>query len=224
MKELLEQYKDCDTFSLTYKDDNIYVSEDKKNEAINNVIELTKKELKKKYNKIYKKYKLIEFDDLYNEIEKECNELYNKHFNEYDKEDSYEYSFAGDFVGEETSYNEPFDFFWEFYHDVGENLDRKHLIESIFNKKHKMDPLDLIESDTLKNNLIKYEISFYNHSIISRKIMVNYYFKLNNDTKEVLNTFKNVSEVNINQLEDLGLYKKNKVMFSTCTNENVNNI
>lgn len=220
MKKILEEYKDCDSFSLSYKENNIIISSEEKENALNNIIELGKKELIKKYNKIHKKYNLIEFEQLYKEIEEECIILYNKHKDEYTKEDFYEYSFAADFVGEETKYNEPFDFFWELYHEVGLNLDRKNLLDNNYDSKNNIDALSILESDTLKENLIKYEVSFYNHTTISSNIIINYYFKLNDETKELLSTFRSENEIDINYLEDLALYKKNKLVFSSCTNEN----
>ena len=52
--------------------------------------------------------------------------------------------------------------------------------------------------------------------------MVKYYFKLNDKSKEYLLRYK--SDFDLDNLEDLTIYKKNKIEFYSCTHEQYNSL
>ena len=125
--------------------------------------------------------------------------------------------------GKRTKYVEPVGYFWHFYHLIGQNLDRKKHIEELMKNKNELSALDKIEDNILKQNLIKYEILYHNHCTESGGLMVNYYFKLNEETKKWLLQFKNDFDIN-GSLEDLAFYKDEKLVFSSCTHEKFNSL
>ena len=52
--------------------------------------------------------------------------------------------------------------------------------------------------------------------------MINYYFVLNDATKKYLLKFKD--DFNMDELEDLTLYKDDQVLFYSCTHEKFNSL
>lgn len=98
------------------------------------------------------------------------------------------------------------------------------LFLNALSQNNKALPIDFIKNKVLRDNLIKYEISFQNHCTTSGCLMINYYFKLNGETKELLRNYKNDFEIDINSLEDLALYKDDELKFSSCTHEGFNSL
>lgn len=224
------------------------ITEEEFLKAIENV-EYKNKEEKRKYyennKEQFKKYP--SFDELYEEIKKECydfdceenREYYlNKRFddkkieklkmigmtdekiNEMKKGFFYN-RFIADHVGKTTKYGkEHKGFFWNLYHEIGMNIDRRNDKESycINNGKN---PIEQIPEE-LKKHFLYYEISFFNSVTTSGGLMINYYFELNNETKEYLLKFKN--DFCLNELEDLTLYKDDEIKFYSCTHEYFNSI
>ena len=130
-------------------------------------------------------------------------------------------SFIADHVGKTTKYgNEHKGFFWNFYHDVATNIDREKDKEEYCINDGKS-PLEQIPSE-LKKHLLHYEVSFFNAVTVSSGLMINYYFKLNEETKKYLLQFRN--DFYINGLEDLTFYKDNEIQFYSCTHEGFNSI
>ena len=188
-----------------------------------------------------------EFDELYDEIKQECidfdceenREFYiNKHYSDDKikqykdmgiteeeinemKNDFFHYSFIADNVGKSTKYGkENRGFFWNLYHDIAMMIDRR-------NDKNKYcisngkSPLEQIPVE-LKEHFLYYEISYFNSVTISSGLMINYYFKLNEDTKKYLLQFRN--DFCMRDLEDLTLYKDDEMKFYSCTHEGYNSI
>ena len=52
--------------------------------------------------------------------------------------------------------------------------------------------------------------------------MINYYFKLNDETKNHL--LKYDSDYDLDELQDLTLYQNNKIKFYSCTHEEYNSL
>jgi len=52
--------------------------------------------------------------------------------------------------------------------------------------------------------------------------MINYYFKLNDETKKYLLKFDN--DFCLEPLEDLAIYKDNELKFYSCTHERFNSL
>jgi len=212
-------------------------------------IEESNKEVKRK---IYEdnKEKFVnypEFDELYDEIKKECYEFdseenrqiyINKHFGD-EKIEQYKRvgktdedidkiknrffhcSFISDNVGKSTKYGSEYrNFFWNLYHDIAMMVDRQR-DKDMYCISGGKSPLEQIP-DELKEHFLYYEVSFNNAVTISGGLMINYYFKLNEQTKKYLLQFRN--DFALTGLEDLTLYKDDEVKFSSCTHEGFNSI
>lgn len=248
MKKIIDKYSDCDTFSLTGGAFNCNISEEEFLNALNRMEEQNKKEKRKQYED--NKDKLInypEFDVIYEEIKKECHafdneenkEIYlNKHFNKKEisqlkrigmtdeeinkiKENFFQCSFITSEVGNNTKYGKDCKgFFWNLYHDIATNIDCSKKIDK-YCIKNGVNPHERIPEE-LKENFLHYEISFSNAVTLSSALMINYYFKLNKETKKYLLKFRN--DFCLNELEDLTLYKNNEIKFYSCTHEGFNSL
>ena len=225
MSELLERFKDCDMFSLTGTIVNIKFTEKEKNIALKKIKEKNKQRLLCGYNNLSDEYSLPSFEKLYKDIEEECIQFEINNKEEYMKKSKFfKNSFIGDLVWKKsTRYYSPSGYFWNFYHDLGLNLDREIYANELMNKDNNVMPVDRVENEILKSNLIKYEISFYNHCTESGGLMVNYYFKLNDDTKKWLLQFESDFDI-VGNLEDLAFYKDDEILFSSCTHEQFNSL
>ncbi len=94
--------------------------------------------------------------------------------------------------------------------------------ESLFLPNGKKDPKEEIPEE-LKESLIRYEVSFFNNASICYDLLsINYYFKLNEESKKYLLKFK--TDFDLDYLDDLALYKNDKLMFSSNTHEEYNSL
>ena len=244
MKEILEKYNYCDTFCLTGMVDGYKVSEKEFYDALAYKKKRNRRYLEREYNKYELQQKgYPEFDKLYSEIEQECKEFDNEknrqkfveeEYKDYKKlgfsdeqikniniSDKFRCSFIESLVGKTTKYgNEYKNYFWHFYHKVGQNLDIENdKIEYCLNNGK--NPVEQVPQE-LKEYLIRYETSFYNEVTASSGLMINYYFYLNDKTKEYLLKFK--SDFDLEGLEDLAIYNGDDVEFYSCTHEEVNSL
>lgn len=222
MSELLEILKKCDSFSLTTTIDNISITKEDKHKIMTITKRQHKEFLLKEYNKLNEN--LLPFENLYQEIEKECLSFSEKYKEKYLKKHGFfENSFICDHVGQETKYKEPLSFFWRFYHTLGMELDYEVYLDDLIQKNNKLKPLAKLKDDLLKSNLINYEISFQNHCTESSVLMINYYFYLNEDTRAWLLQFKSDFDLS-DEFEDLAFYQNGELKFSSCTHEKYNTI
>lgn len=246
MKKILNQYSDCDVFSLTGEVSGLNVTEEEFVGAINKM-EQTNKEVKRKQYNENQIANCPDYEVLYEEIKKECFEFdceqnkekyLNKHFDaemiqtykavgfsdekiEEIKKDFFHCSFITDEVGKTTKYGkENPGFFWHLYHDIALNIDRSKTQEKYCTKDGK-NPVEVLPN-VLKNNLLYYEMSFSNAVTTSSILKINYYFKLNDETKKYLCKFKN--DFALKELQDLTLYKNDEIKFYSCTHERYNSI
>jgi hypothetical protein len=196
MPEILEKYKECDMFSLTGVASGYRITKEEFFKALKNKKEEDINRLKKVYsiNNLSKKG-YPDFDKLYLEIESEC-----KKQNKIVK--------SSDPV------------LWQFYHDIGINLELTNEEEKHFSSTGK-EPIEQVPQE-LREDLLHYEVSFYNVVTETSQLLINYYFSLNTKTKEYLLKFKNDFE--LEDLDDLALYKDNKVEFYSCTHEKYNSL
>lgn len=224
------------------------ITEEEFNNALEKIEEQSKEQKRKIYEENKEKFKNYpEFDKLYDEIKKECyefdseeNRLFyiNKHFGtekieQYKKvgmteEDInkiknrfFHCGFISDNVGKTTKYGREYrNFFWNLYHDIAMMVDRQK-DKDMYCISGGKSPLEQIP-DELKEHFLYYEVSFNNAVTISGGLMINYYFKLNEQTKKYLLQFRN--DFALTGLEDLTLYKDDEVKFSSCTHEGFNSI
>ena len=244
MKKILNEFSECDVFSLTgkaFKYDisisdeelekdmgklslkdrkkyleqyivNYRVTEEEIIDALNKVEDYCKEEKRKIYENSKDKFvNYPKFDDLYEEIKKECYEFNSKG----------EGRFIADCVGSKTKYgNEHRGFFYSLYHDISMNIERQKDKDKYCNKDG-MDPLEQIP-DEIKDEFLYYEISYFNSVTVSSVPMINYYFKLNDKTKDYLLKFRN--DFCLDELEDLTFYKDGEIKFFSCTHELFNSI
>lgn len=224
MQELLEKFKDSEMFSLTGDISGVKITVNDKFQVLKEIKEVNKDCLRKQYNDLKERVLLIPFDELYQEIEKECLIFKEQYKAKYLKKYGiFNNSFIGDHVEKDTKYYNPPGYFWSFYHSVGLNLDREEYLDELIKENNQLTPLDIIGDKVLKDNLVKYEISFFNHCTERSILMINYYFYLNEDTKKWLLQFTNDFEITGN-LEDLAFYKNGEIVFSSCTHEQFNSL
>jgi len=236
-KEYLKQY--IEKFTIT---------EEEFSKALEKIEDYIKEKIRKIYEDNKEKFaNYPEFDKLYDEIKKECKNFdceenrqfyINKHYGD-DKIERYkkiglseaeinemknnffQCSFITSNVGKSTKYGyEHRNFFWLFYHDVAMMIDRENDKKNYCIGSGKS-PIEQIP-DELKEHFLYYEISYYNSVTISGGLMINYYFKLNEETKKYLLKFKNIYE--LRGLDDLTLYKDNEIKFYSCTHEKFNSM
>jgi len=94
--------------------------------------------------------------------------------------------------------------------------DRKKLF--LFNGE--TDPKDEIPKQ-LRDSFIRYEVSFFNNASVCYDLLcINYYFKLNEETKKYLLKYK--TDFDLYYLEDLAIYKNGELKFSSNTHEKYN--
>jgi len=252
MKKILEKYSDCNKFSLTggtltyisqEKCEKYNISEQDFINAIENVTKKEKEEQRKHYEEIKENLtNYPDFDKLYDEIKQECYDFdceenkqfyINKSYNIYKEigmtdekvnrilDDFFRCSFIADEVGKKTKYGKEYKgFFWNLYHTIGLSIDRQKDKEKYCIKNGK-NPIEQIPEE-LKNHLLYYEVSFSNEVTTSSGLMINYYFKLNDETKKYLLKFDN--DFCLEPLEDLAIYKDNELKFYSCTHERFNSL
>ena len=247
MEKILNRYSDCNKFSLTGRVLKYNITEEEFFNALAKIETKTKEEKRIIYEKNKNKFvNYPDFDTLYEEIKQECNNFdseenrifylnkrYNEKINQYKKigitdekiekmkENFFNCRFIADFVGKTTKYGkEHQSFFWNLYYDIAMNIDRKKDKEK-YCVNNRISPIEQIPQG-LKEHLLYYEISFYNAVTISGGLMINYYFKLNEETKNYLLQFRN--DFDMQELEDLTFYKNDEIKFYSCTHEQFNSI
>lgn len=223
MKNILDKYSDCDMFSLTFSPSEyeFKITEEEYLNALDKVKEAERTGLRRIYDRYVNKLdKSYDFDKLYSEIEEECYAFNNKN-TEKIKNGLINCSSIVDTIGKATKYgNNDEELFYYFYSIIGMLIDRENYKENYVCDNGKS-IIEIIPED-LKNNYLFYEVSFFNLVTVSGQLMINYYFKLNDETRKYLLKFS--SDFDLIGLEDLALYKDGKVMFSSCTHEKFNSL
>lgn len=248
MNEILEKYSDCDMFSLTGDIYNYSITEQEYLNALRKAKNKNKKEIKSFYDEHKSEFgNYPDFDKLYSEIEKECYE-YNSEENKkkyldekFDKRIYFEYkkmhmsdrkikkirenffrcSFIVDEIGKTTRYGKECPkLFIIFYSKISMLIDRENEMNS-FCFNHGKNPIKQVPR-SLRKYCSRYEILFFNEVTESSKLMINYYFSLNENTKKYLLKFK--TDFDLKKLQDLAIYKNNKIKFYSCTHEGFNSL
>ena len=248
MKDILEKYSDCDMFSLTGEIYNYNITEKEYLDALKAIKNKQKKEIKNFYDEHKSEFESYpSFEELYSDIEKECYE-YNSEENKkryleekFDKRFYYEYkkmlmsdkkikkirenffhcSFIVDEVGKTTKYgNGCTRLFRIFYSRISMLIDRENEKNNFCFNDGK-EPIKQVPRK-LRDYCLKYEISFFNEVTESSRLMINYYFPLNENTKKYLLKYK--TDFDLQELQDLTIYKNNKVKFYSCTHEKFNSL
>lgn len=250
MKEILDKYNDANKFSLTGSCSGYKITEEEFMNAIKDMEEHNKERHKKIYQIRREKFNDPEYDvdKVYEEIKEECIKYRQEHKKSYvplrelySPEELKQYIQiteqytqvedtdalldrlieVGDSitscVGKTTKYDNNFS---HIYHDVDMTLKcledkEKYLSNGV------LDPLDAVPEE-LKEYLLYYEVSFHNEVSTRSILMINYYFVLNDATKKYLLKFKD--DFNMDELEDLTLYKDDQVLFYSCTHEKFNSL
>ncbi len=209
--DILNKYKEADTFSLTGSSYKMYITKEEYEKALVNAKEEIKKHLKQMYDKKAPFVANISsFNEVFNEIEGECRE-YNLNYK------PKRCMFIMDKIDTFTKYGEMFRC---FYQDISFHIDRENDMNSFKFNKGK-DPVKVLPT-ILQNNLIKYEVSFFNSVTESGMLMINYYFKLNDETKKYLLNYE--TDFDLDELQDLTLYQNNKMKFYSCTHDRYNSL
>lgn len=230
MNYLINLYNDCDTFSLTLSKTISTITKPEKEKLLSKAILEEKEFLKTYYDQIskeeLKKYKLPEYESLFNdvlfEVENFYSELRDKDFNKliFKKKSP----FICDHVGKSTKYSKPQNFIWHLYHNIQHvlmSIDELNKMEIL--EEFDYDGLNLEENSYLKNNVSRFEYT-YNTHCTSGPLQLVYYFRLNEETKKWLLNFKDDYDLENSILQDLAFYKNNELKFSSCTHEAFNSL
>lgn len=249
MKEILDKYNDANKFSLTGNYSGYKIAEEEFMNAIEDMEEHSKSQRREEYqNSIKDFYNYPEFDELYEEIKEECMEYYQeknnkscmeklfdtcgmKQYNQMEVSNNIFDKFLDkakksctsivDKVGKTTKYGRAKEeYFWNLYNDIAMNIDRMNDKEKYLSNGV-LDPMDVVPKE-LKEYLLYYKVSFHNEVSTRSILMINYYFVLNDATKKYLLKFKD--DFNMDELEDLTLYKDDQVLFYSCTHEKFNSL
>lgn len=225
MRDVLTKYSDCDTFSLSAYATSIKISQKHAKIIVDNMIDTSKDLLHEIYQDGLKKCDLPPFDTLVDDIMDECKEFINKNYDKYNKLapgiGSRFASFIADEVGKTTKYSEPQEIFWHIYYVLGRLMDQTAMIQSLVVSDNEADPLDevdLPDYDELRPYLVKSEISDGNHCTMG-PLFHNVFFELNDSTKKWLLKRREVFDFEDSEYQDFALYEGGKVVFSTCTHE-----
>lgn len=225
MQYLLNKYRDCNYFVLC-----AYYGENKLDKtqaeyAMESLIKDDRNYTLKVYDKLKEQYNLKDYEILYNEIKKECENFGKKNRDKYLKKYGFfQNSFICDHVGKDTKYSEPTALFWHFYHMLGNEVDVREQLNKLTELKQDFritDILDKEEYKPLKKYLVDVNITFTTHCT-GGPLSAEFKFILNEDTKKWLLTHKNDYDFN-GDLEDLAFYFNDKLKFSSCTHEGFHN-
>ena len=196
MKEILEKYKDCNKFSLTgwaYINDLDYYNALKEDKEYH-------------FNKLKEKYEnkgLLElFNIYYQNITTDC-------------ENGLTYEEMKD------KYPEIDDgLLFNTYMPI--SIGVMNEIRKRNNHYDKNKSYEDYLPKVLLDNLIEYKVSFHNEVVESADPMINYYFKLNDETKSYLLQYE--TDFDLDHLQDLALYKDDELKFYSCTHERYNTL
>ena len=218
MEGILNYYRDADEFELVDRSPVYEKLSDGEVEAIRNECnEWAKLSARNLYGELAleERQKLPEFEQLWQEICEEVTAFLKKV--KYGKLKKGASRFICDHVGEDTKYSEPAHFFWHTYHgcemaamqcEQAENFKKAEGKEVIFENAH---------FAPLLPHLIASRMTFIWHCTISGSPARVYRFALNDKTRAWLKQYK--SDYDLEELQDLALYKGGKLVFSSCTHE-----
>lgn len=218
---------ECDVFSLSSVAPISSIPQKDKEDLLKNHLVSVKKLLKERYDYFSETEKnLPDFETVFHEIVDECESFYkNLCFKNENKLKHDGSPFICDHVGKDTKYSKPLNLFWHFYHEIQNamfslsELQKLPSCEKFDIHKIITDQQDAI----LIKNFIKYEYTYSTHCTIGILQLV-LYFKLNDKTKNWLMQFKTDFDLENSNFEDLAIYKKDKIEFSSCTHERFNSI
>ena len=157
---------------------------------------------------------LPEFEELWREIGEETKAFFKKV--KYKKLKKGASPFICDHVGEDTKYGEPAEFFWHAYHGYEMAEHQCEQAEALKLADGKDVLLEDAKFEPLKPHLISSRYTFEWHCT-SGPLAKLYRFKLNERTKKWLRQYK--SDYDLEELQDLALYKGDEILFSSCTHE-----
>lgn len=228
MNEILDIFSNCDKFSLTSTIPITEIPKKDKIKLLNNHLNDVKQRLQDIYNKASQtETSLPEFNVLFDDIVDECTKFYG---NIRGKDiiklcNNGNSPFICDHIGKDTKYSEPLKLIWPFYHNIqqvlmsDDNLINLSECNELNTEKIFSDSKDKI----LKENLLSYEFTYLTHCTDGPLQLV-LYFPLNENTKKWLLQFENDYDLGNSNFEDLAIYNKGEIKFSSCTHELFNSL
>ena len=222
-------------FSLSryYGNENIDDLEAK--QLIEKVKTCSKEECREIYKQIMSNENLPSFDELIEEIREEIEQ-----FDAYEyakqnalplwmeemierKQYEWKYLILGDSGKRVTKYDDEYGMFSKIYKILireNRNLNRIYDLQKTSTERKNVVESEMSYAE-LKPYLKRKELSFETHCTMG-PLFETYYFELNDITKKWLLKYKSVFDFNgeyREYLQDLALYKNEKLMFSSCTHE-----
>lgn len=120
-----------------------------------------------------------------------------------------------------TKYVNPVEFFWHAYHSVTLIIECQENAKKQLEQKVEIEESVLSDLKYLQPHMISAKLSYSWHCTTSSALSVVFRFELNDETKKYLLRFKD--DYALRGLEDLALYKGDKLLFSSCTHEGFHN-
>lgn len=223
MKGILDKYAgQADSFELVtpYNEKLTFIgvsadSKDNASEAVKGMENATISRLKQYYEKYCDKISKVtdkSFDELITDIKKEIESAIAK------GKKLGRPVFMCDMVYKgKTKYSEPQEFFWHTYHDIQFMYECKENIERAKAERELVEKSIVEDLYLLKPHLISARLSYSWHCTTTSQLSIVCKFKLNDDTEKYLSRFK--TDYDLRGLEDLALYRGDKLLFSSCTHE-----
>ncbi len=224
MQGILDRYVKADAFELVSPYNKNFeflgVKADEKIGGIEDAVSGLRKhllsELKDRFNKYQDKIKestTKDFDAIIDDIGNEILKAKKKHK---------EIVFLCDQVYEgKTKYVNPTEFFWHAYHSMTLIIECQENAKKQLEEKAKIEERVLKDLEYLQPHIIFAKLSYSWHCTTSSALSVVFRFKLNEETKKYLLRFKD--DYALRGLEDLALYRGDKLLFSSCTHEGFHN-
>lgn len=223
MKGILNKYVGtADSFELVtpYNEKLTFIgvsadSKDNASEAVDGMENATISRLKQYYDKYYDKISKVtdkSFDELIIDIKKEIKSAIAK-----GKKQGRPVFMCDRVYKGKTKYSEPQEFFWHTYHDIQFMYECKENIERAKAERELVEKSIVEDLYLLKPHLISARLSYSWHCTTTSQLSIVCKFKLNDDTEKYLLRFK--TDYDLRGLEDLALYKGDKLLFSSCTHE-----
>ena len=206
LEELLNKFNDCDSFELcAYANVKKRISMDDAEKEKANMEKIIKQKIKSEYDRDHR-WMIEPFEAFYEDI------LNDVESGEYDK--------RGEF-----KYKKPIKLLATAYSKIFLLEQSIEIINARTNANNSTNPLDIFKDDSykdLKDSLISCDLTNHTHCTEGPDFFV-YRFKLDDNSRGWLLKKDDQFHFNSNELADLALYSNNKLRYSSCTHELMEN-
>lgn len=224
MEDLLKRYSDADRFSLTAYYGDVHIEREVADEVLRESQAVMRSTAKGQYDCLSEEEKKVlpPFDELYEEIFNECLAYRKRNAKRVEERDGNAF-FCDRFALGKGKYKAPMAL-WHIYNAVDMAQFFAYRLDKLVAIK-KVAPIDrqLEGLSALKEALISAKPTFSWHCTTGSELSTVFTFALNEKTRAWLLTHKDDYDFGTTQagyvLDDLALYRGDKILFSSCTHE-----